>query len=389
MVRAFAVGAVAVLLGAVGVTGAGAETASPSPSISGSPSPSVSPSSSGSPSARAVADPVDVRMSIGFPPGDVAPGSRVFLTAKAAIVSGAPAKLTAVFRIPAGMEYLSDQSDHDETKECANSADKRTVTCTSQYTPAHGLSYRLQMMLSDHVKPGTDLPITATAATGDEPDANPADNTASTTLQVRTGADFGVKWFSPKTSVKPGESVTTKLVVTNHSDRTSRGPGGVEMSTLNAGQPLWPYESPGLPCWADNYHWICEWEAGFAPGESRTFVFKWRFPADSAGKTVQAWAGTLFDDADDPVRGNDSDELVFKIGKVSGTPSPTPSASASVSASPTPTSTPTPAPSGLGGGGNLAATGAGVGPEVLGGAVGMVVVGGALFVLVQRRRRVR
>ncbi|WP_159031200.1 hypothetical protein [Streptomyces acidiscabies] len=388
MARGLAVGAVAVLLGAVGVTGAGAETASPSPSVSGSPSPSVSPSSSGSPSARAVAAPVDVRMSIGFPPGDVAPGSRVFLTAKAAIVSGAPAKLTAVFRMPAGLEYFSDQSDHDETKECANSADKRTVTCTSQYTPAHELSYRLQMMLSDYVKPGTDLPITATAATGDEPDANPADNTASTTLQVRTGADFGVKWSTPKTVLAPGESVTTKLVVTNHSDRTSRGPGGVTMGTFTNG--FWPYESPGLPCWAESYQWICEWEAGFAPGESRTFVFKWRVPKEfPVGKTLRVSARTLFGDADDPVRGNDSDEMVLKVGKVSGTPSPTPSASASVSASPTPTSTPTPAPSGLGGGGNLASTGAGVGPEVLGGAVGMVVVGGALFVLVQRRRRVR
>ena len=382
VVRACAVGGVALLLGVLGATGAGADTASPSPS--------VSPSPSGSPSAKA-AEPVDVRMSIGFPPGDVAPGSRVFLTVKAAIVSGAPARLTAVIRMPAGLEYLYVASDDDESKECANSADKRTVTCTSRYTPAHELSYRLQMIVGSHLKPGTDLPVTATASTGDEPDANPADNTASTTLQVRTGADFGVTWDPPKAVLEPGESVTTKLVVTNHSDRTSRGPGGVEMSILS--HDLWPYESPGDPCWAESYHWICEWEAGFAPGESRTYVMKWRIPKDfPAGKTVRASAETLFDDPDDPVPGNDKDTLVLTVGKGSGTPTPTPSASASASASPTPTatptptSTPTPTPSATGG---LAATGAGAGPEVLVGAAGMVVAGGALVVLVQRRRRVR
>ncbi|MEV4231725.1 hypothetical protein AB0J81_32530 [Streptomyces bobili] len=328
-----------------------------------------------------------MRMSLSFPPGDVAPESRVFLTVRADIVSGTPSKLKAVIQMPAGLEYFSDMSDHNETKECANSADKRTVTCTSQYTPARALTYRLQMLVGDHVKPGTDLPLTATASTGDEPDATPADNTDSTTVQVRTGADFGVEWYAPKTSVKPGESVTTKLVVTNHSDRTSRGPGGVVMWTSDE---FWPYESPGLPCWAESYRWICEWEAGFAPGESRTFVMKWRFPKENAGKTVRARAATLFNDPDDPVPGNDKDELVLKIAKVSGTPEPTPtptptptvSASASASA-------PAPQPSGNGGGGNLASTGAGVGPGVLGAAVGLVVLGGGMVVVVSARRRSR
>ena len=378
VVRGLAVGAAALLVGALGVTGARAETPSPSPS-----------------SSAKAAEPVDVRLGISFPKGDVAPGSRVFLTVKADILSGAPAKLSAVFQMPAGLEYLSDLSDPDETKECANSSDKRTVTCTSQYTPARALSYRLQMIVGDYVKPGTDLPITATASTGDEPDVHPADNTASTVVQVRTGADFGVKWYAPKTSVKPGESVTTKLVVTNHSDRTSRGPGGVEMSTLTNG--FWPYESPGAPCWAESYHWICEWEAGFDPGESRTFVMKWRVPKEFApGKTLRASAETLFDDPADPVRGNDKDVLVFKVVKGSGgstptptaTPSPTPSPSVSASASAS-ASPPAPVPSVNGGDGNLAATGAGVGPEVLGVAVGMVVLGGGMFVLVRGRRRVR
>ncbi|MHC5906065.1 COG1361 family protein [Streptomyces sp. S6] len=378
VVRGFAVGAAALLVGALGVTGARAETPSPSPSF-----------------VKADADPVDVRVGIGFPKGDVAPGSRVFLTVKADILSGAPAKLSVVFRMPAGLEYFSDLSDHDETKECANSADKRTVTCTSQHTPAKALSYRLQMIVGDDVKPGTDLPVTATASTGDEPDAHPADNTASTVVQVRTGADFGVKWYATKTSVKPGDTVTTKLVVTNHSDRTSRGPGGATMSVLG-GYLFWPYESPPLPCWADNYVWICEWEAGFAPGESRTFVFKWRFPKESAGHTVRVPASTLFRDHDDPVPGNDTDELVFKVAKASGgpkptptptsTPEPTPSVSESASASAPP---PTPLPSANGGEGNLAATGAGVGPGVLGVAVGLVVLGGGMFVLVQVRRRGR
>jgi len=380
VVRGLAVGAAALLVGASGVTGARAETPSPSPS-----------------SSAKAAEPVDVRLGISFPKGDVAPGSRVFLTVKADILSGAPAKLSAVFQMPAGLEYLSDLSDHNETKECANSSDKRTVTCTSQYTPARALSYRLQMIVGDYVKPGTDLPITATASTGDEPDVHPADNTASTVVQVRTGADFGVKWYAPKTSVKPGESVTTKLVVTNHSDRTSRGPGGATMSTLS-GYLLWPYESPPLPCWADNYVWICEWEAGFDPGESRTFVFKWRFPKESAGRTVRASASTLFRDSADPVPGNDRDELVFKVAKVPGGPRPTPSPTSTATPSPSPSvsesasasaSPPVPVPSVNGGDGNLAATGAGVGPEVLGVAVGMVVLGGGMFVLVRGRRRVR
>ncbi|MET8977703.1 hypothetical protein ABZX85_19000 [Streptomyces sp. NPDC004539] len=372
----------ALLVGAAGVTAAGAQTASPSPSVS--------------PPARAAVAPVDVRMAIGFPPGDVAPGSRVFLTVKAAIVGGAPEKLTAVVKVPAGMQYVSTMLDPNETKECASSADKRTVTCTSQYTPARELSYRLQMIVDESLKPGTDLPLTATASTGDEPDATPADNTASTVLQVRTGADFGVKWYTPKTSVKPGESVTTKLVVTNHSDRTSRGPGGVLMRTLTNG--VWPYEYPGDPCWAESNQWVCEWEA-FAPGESRTYVMKWRVPKEfTAGMTLRASAGTLFSDRDDPVPGNDKDVLVLKVVKGSGGTGPTPTPTPTSTATPTPTPTvsdsasasaPAPVPSVNGGGGNLAATGAGVGTEVLGTAVGLIVLGGGMFVLVRARRRLR
>ncbi|WP_409134799.1 COG1361 family protein [Streptomyces niveiscabiei] len=382
--RGLVVGAAAVLVGAVGVTGAGADTASPSPSVSPSVSgaPSASPSPSGSPSARA-ADPVDVRLSIGFPPGDILPGSRAYLRVNADIVSGAPRTLKAVIQVPVGMEYYSTLGDHDETKECANSADKRTVTCTSQYTPARKLSYRLQMLTQ--VKPPADLKVTATASTGDEPDANPADNTASATLQVRTGADFGVEWFPERTAVKVGEHVSARLVVTNHSGRTTRGPGGVEMSTLGIG--FWPYQSPGLPCWADNEHWICEWEKAFAPGESRTFTFGWKFPKETAGKTMQAWAGILYDDPDDPDHGNDKDTVAIKVLKASGTPKPTPTVSESASASaPPPSASPSSDPSG---GGGLASTGAGVGPGVLGAAVGLVVAGGGLFVLVQVRRRAR
>ncbi|QNP70742.1 hypothetical protein IAG44_15745 [Streptomyces roseirectus] len=377
VVRGLAVGVVAVLVGGVGVTGAGAETASPSPSAS--------------PEGRVVG-PVDVRASLSAPPGDVAPAQRVFLAVGADVVSGAPEKLSLVVRLPAGLEYVSSLEDPAETKECVNAPDKRSVTCTSQSSPARPLAYRLQVIVGSHLKPGTDLPVTVTAATGDEPDTHPADNTASTTLQVRRGADFGVEWVSPKTSVKPGESVTTKLVVTNHSDRTTWGPGGVEMSTLANDYRLWPYEQPPPPCWADSYHLICEWEKAFAPGESRTYVMKWRFPKESAGRTVRASAETLFDDPEDPVPGNDEDELVFKVAKLPGgakpspspTPTPTPSPEVSSSASASASAS---APSVAGGGGNLAETGAGVGPGMLGWAVGLVVVGGGLFGLVLGWRR--
>ncbi|MEV4946332.1 hypothetical protein [Streptomyces sp. NPDC053755] len=344
--------------------------------------------------AAPVANGVDARATLTADAKAAAPGRTVIFTVGADVVSGTAPALGVTIALPRGVTYEKSGS---HPALCAPTTDGRTLTCRARGSEQH-VGEQVYLRLGEDVPTGTTLTLTATADIGDAVDTRPEDNTATATVDVRTGNDVGVEWKAPSGSVRPGETVRTELVVTNH------GPGRIEsfvvhLSLYGDYHGYWPREYDKA-CWSDPGSLICDLYDGLAPGESRALPFTWKFPQKAAGTTFRVPAGLYIRDILDPVAENDRDELVIRIAKGSkptppatpptatpttGSPSPEPTATpAPTSSSPAPAPSVTP-PGGSGSGGELARTGSGS-VAATAGLAGTLIVAGGLALLVRPRK---
>lgn len=353
------------------------------------------------PSALAAPAQVDVRTALRPEPSSLAPGREFQLNLSTDVVSGTVTELAVTIALPAGLTYRRPSDPNDlEYQRCVPSANGRTVTCRSLDAPHEQVWEQLGILVDKDVKPDSAFTITATTDIGDAVDTKPEDNTATATVKVRTGTDVGVSWQPPTVSVRPGRTVETKLVITNH------GPGVVapfeqaaKLHIDSTAFRTWPSAPDG--CWADPNVLVCDLLSELAAGESRTFVLRWTFPKESGGRTFRVLT-TLFSSGSDPDADNDRAELVLKVAKAPTTspkPTPTPKPTPKPTTSkPTPKSTASTAPTpvtggGWGvtpqgtGGGSLAETGSGPVTAVAAGAAALVLTGGALLVVRTRLRR--
>ncbi|MGW7429118.1 hypothetical protein ACWGIN_06160 [Streptomyces sp. NPDC054861] len=334
---------------------------------------------------------VDVKTTLTTDVKAVAPGRTVIVAVGADVVSGSLPALGVTIPLPRGVTYVESLS---HPARCTPTPDGRTLACRTRDSEQQ-VGEQVRLKLGKDVPAGTTLAFTATADLGDAVDTRPEDNTATATVDVRTGNDVGVEWKAPTGSVRPGEKVRTELVVTNH------GPGRIEsfvvhLSLYGDYGDYWPggYDKA---CWADPGSLVCDLYDGLAPGESYALPFTWTFPQKAAGTTFRVPAGLYPADILDPETANDGDDLVLRIAKgPKPTPTPTPTTgppSPKPTATPTPTaSTTAPAPSatptggsGSGTGGELADTGSGS-TAAAAGLAGALILAGGLALLVRPRK---
>ncbi|MGW7165677.1 hypothetical protein ACWGH3_10330 [Streptomyces sp. NPDC054884] len=319
---------------------------------------------------------VDVKTSLRLEPTSVAPGRMVRLDLQTDVVTGTVPNLATTVTLPTGLTYVPPTDPkYVGYKTCTPSKDGRRVTCRPLDEPEHVYAH-LAVKVDKDVAPGTSLSITAAADIGDAVDTKPEDNTATATVEARTGTDVGIAWKPQTVPVKPGETVLTELVITNHGPVEVASGEAVKLSIDTNVIHVWP--TAPKSCWTDMNVLVCETPSRLAPGESHTFALHWTFPKDAGGKTFRVWTTLLNDSALDPVMDNDTTELFFKIAKLStSTPRPTPTARPTTGGA----SGTTPQQ----GGGQLAESGTGSLTPAAATAAALTLTGGALLV----RKRVR
>ncbi|MFF9819760.1 hypothetical protein [Streptomyces sp. NPDC014006] len=362
----------------------------------------AAPTQPAAPAAPAAPAEADVRTSLRPEPTTLAPGRSFQLNLTTDVITGTVPELATVITLPAGLTYDRPSSHDDlEYTRCVPSTDGRTITCRSLDAPHEHVWESLTVQVDRDVAPGTNLPITAKAVIGDAVDTKPEDNTATASVRVAVSEDIGVAWKPAKASVKPGERVAARFVVTNHGSQ----PAQVNAVRFWLGFDYWDGTStPDDPgCWADPGELICDIWRKLDPGESISYDFAWTFPQKAAGSRYTMAGSLAFPDVLDPDPANDRDDLVIAIGtsskptptpKPTATPAPKPKPTAKPAPEPTPTASTTPPGTGTGtdvtpqgGGGELAATGADGLTLAGAAATAMAVAGGALVLTARGRRR--
>lgn len=387
-VRASLTGAVVVALLALSPAAALAQGVAAGPTVSAGPAATSSASASAQPTGTATGtDPstttgptatagtggVDVAASVGVTESAdlrIAPGRSLFMTGNVRVLSGHLSYLAFTMTLPPGVTYLPSRSPGDETLTfCVPATGGRSITCRA-VVPDEGSRWELRMQVGADVPAGTELPFTIVADTGSAVDVNPRNNTATTSLSVDPGSDWGMKWTAPKGRVATGVPVRTDLVMTNYGPEAGMQAAYLPI-TLDAFPNGWHIVTEDPRCWSDSGYLYCEILKPQAPDTSTTFSFTWKFDANLAGRTMEIPASLGSSTVRDPNPSDDHSLLRIVIaGRGAGTAAGGTSSTGGGATT-------------AGNGGALAATGSDVAPYATLGAI--VLLLGVL--LVRRARR--
>lgn len=165
------------------------------------------------------------------------------------IPGGSFPPVTVVDTLPAGMTFVSATTSPDWT--C--SALGQTVTCkrTGASMPAgHSSLITLNVAIAANVANNTTLTNTATV-TGNIPDPNPNNNTASDPTNIVTSADLSiVKTHDPADTFVPGTDVTYTLAVANAGPSDAVTPSVTDTLPSVAGVPTETFVSASGTGWS-------------------------------------------------------------------------------------------------------------------------------------------
>ncbi|MFJ9579020.1 CARDB domain-containing protein [Streptomyces sp. NPDC101191] len=327
-----------------------------------------------------MADPFDAAVSLRGPRTAVAPGGFFDLSVGARVVSGPVSKMEVTVALPAGVTY----AEKDSAIPCDPGADGRSFTCHLSMS-SRDSEVPVTLKVDKSVAIDSALSFTATGAPVGTTDSKPENDTATATVRTTAGADLAVAWKTSAASVRPGETFTADLVVTNNGPAAAKEV--IAAAYVSFGNAPTGYDKR---CWWDPGTAICEQYSDLAPGGSISFRFTWKFGKAAAGTTYKVDASLHSNAALDLVRENDSAGFAVKIlkdgkPKPTATPTtrPTPSSSTSTAAAPQPSHSPQ---GGTGTGGSLANTGSGPLPALAGGAA-LLTAAGALLARSRTRTR--
>lgn len=282
--------------------------------------------------------------------------------------------------LPDGVTF---EKTMDYPDDCTPSADRHTVHCPMSSDYIGGGQFRLKVDKS--VPDGTTLTYSATVHAPDVDDPNPANDTVTRTLLVKSGPDLSLHWKGPTTVHAGTDNVSTPLVVTNH------GPGVASPNFVVTYDNVDGVgESANLQpeCGADPWEFDCSM-GPLEPGQSAEIPFVWSFGPQSAGRTFHIQAGNpQFPSSDDPTPEDNTPLRTIRILPADATSTPKPTASATSSASATAGRAATSGTSGTSpDGSELADTGAGDGVRPLILAASASVLLGGTLILTRRPRR--